>query len=110
MSASAASSRWAARRRPLATTLSAAIHQAVPPRLRAPPREAGPVGQLQHLLLVGRKVARIVIEAESILVRDLVARDQVDLAQFERVEMQGARRVIDQPFDHIGGFGPTGTA
>ncbi len=87
-----------------------AAELAVPPRLVAALGEAGPIGQLQHLLLVRWKVAAVVVQAKGILVRDLRRRDQVGAAQFDRVMAQFARRVVDQPLDDIGRLRPSGAA
>ena len=78
--------------------------------LVAPRREPVPIGERQRLFLVGREIAAVVIERQRRLVRDLLARDQVLRPQFDPVQAEFARRVVDQPLDDIGRLGPSGAA
>ena len=73
-------------------------------------REAGPIGFRQCFLLVGGEIAAIVIEVQRGLVRHRRGRDQVFRPQFDRVEAQFARGVVDQALDDIGRLGPSGAA
>src|SRR3984893_8106320 len=72
--------------------------------------EAGPIGLRQCLLLVGGEIAAIVIEVQRGLVWHRRGRDQVLGPQFDRIEAQLARGVVDQAFDDIGRLGPAGAA
>jgi len=72
--------------------------------------EACPIGLRQCFLLVCGKVAAIVIEVQCGLVQHRRGRDQIFGSQFDRVETQFARGVVDQALDDIGCLGPSGAA
>ena len=81
-----------------------------PPALVAPARKPVPIRERQRLFLVRREIAAVVIQRQGGLVGDLLARDQVPRPQLDPIEPEFARRIVDQPLDHISRLGPSGAA
>ena len=71
-------------------------------------REAGDVGQRLRARQVGFVVAHVVGEADGRRVRE--AADEVAAPDLGRVDAHLLRRRLDQPLDHVGGFGPARAA
>ena len=72
---------------------------------RAARREARDVGELERHVHVLGELAAVIGEGEPGLERHGVRRNGVAPAQLHRIEAQLIGREIDQPLDHIGGFG-----
>src|SRR5688572_15140892 len=63
--------------------------------------EAVPVRLLEGFLEFARRVAAVVGRAEGRLVRERLLRNEVDAAQLESVDLELARRLVDQALDEI---------
>ena len=64
------------------------------------------VEDLQGLVEGAGVVAAVVEQRDRRLVRELVGRDEVLAPDLDRIHPQLARRQVDEPLDHIRGFGP----
>ena len=79
-------------------------------RLLAPRREVLVAGELGGLLHALDEIAAIVGEDERRLVGHRLGRNQVALAQLERIDVHLLRGDVDQPLDRVGRIGPAGAA
>ena len=79
------------------------------PRARdfaAAPLEPGEIGKLERHVEVLGELAAIIGEDQPGLERHRLGRDRVAAAQFDRVDAELGRRLVDHALDHIGEFGP----
>ena len=73
-------------------------------------RKAVPVGGGEHARKVAGEIAAVVVEPGRRAMRQLVAPDQVAATQFDTIDVEPARRDVDEPLHHRSGFRPPGAA
>ena len=83
---------------------------AVLPRLGAPLLEAGPIGETERHVHATPELAAVVGEDEARLERHRRGRDQIAASQLDRIDLELARRDVDDALDRVGRLRPAGAA